>query len=79
VLFLAAVCPLRAQNDAAWADFQQKAAAWRALPVKPAIPEGVRVASAQAESAFQKKRLADAAADYDTGLKIDPVWPEGYL
>jgi tetratricopeptide (TPR) repeat protein len=78
LLFLAAACPMRAQNDAAWADFQQKAAAWRALPIKSAIPEEVRLEGVKAEDAFQKKRLAEAAADYDAGLKIDPVWPDGY-
>ena len=41
LILLAAICPLRAQDTAAWADFQQKAAAWRALPVKPALSEEV--------------------------------------
>ncbi len=79
LLILAAACPLRAQNDAAWADFQQKAAAWRALPTKPAMSEEVRAARVQAENAFKEKRLRDAAAHYEEGIKIDPVWPEGYF
>jgi tetratricopeptide (TPR) repeat protein len=78
-LFLLAAYPLRAQNDAAWAEFQQKAASWRALPTKPPLSEEVREARVQAENAFKEKRLADAAAHYDEGLKIDPVWPEGYF
>jgi tetratricopeptide (TPR) repeat protein len=69
---------LPAQDDAARAEFQQKAAAWRALSVKPTIPEEVRLLGMQGENASQKKRLAEAAAHYDAGLKIDPVWPEGY-
>jgi tetratricopeptide (TPR) repeat protein len=78
VLF-AAACPLRAQDTAAWADFQQKAATWRALPVKPPISEEVRAARVQAENAVKDKRLTDAVAHYEAGLKIDPVWPEGHF
>jgi tetratricopeptide (TPR) repeat protein len=76
---LSTVCSLYAQDAGAWADFQQKAAAWRALPVKPAISEEVRLERVQAENAFREKRLADAAGHYESGLKIDPVWPEGYF
>lgn len=54
VLFVAA-CPLRAQDADAWADFQQKAAAWRALPTKPAISEEVRLDRVQAENAVKEK------------------------
>jgi tetratricopeptide (TPR) repeat protein len=75
----AAFCPLCAQDAAAWADFQQKAAAWRALPVKPALSEEVRLERVQAENAFREKRLADAAGHYESGLKINPVWPEGHF
>jgi tetratricopeptide (TPR) repeat protein len=80
VLFLlAAVCPLCAQDAATWANFQQKAAAWRALPVKPAISEEVRLERVQAENAFKEKRLADAVAHYESGLKFNPLWPEGHF
>ncbi len=79
LILLAAVCPLCAQDTAAWADFQQKAAAWRALPVKPAIPEEVRAARVQAENAVHEKRLKDAVAHYEEGLSIDPLWPEGHF
>jgi tetratricopeptide (TPR) repeat protein len=79
LILLAAICPLKAQDSAAWADFQQKAAAWRALPVKPALTEDVQRERVQAENAVKEKRLADAAAHYESGLKINPVWPEGHF
>jgi len=79
LILLATACLLRAQDSAAWADFQQRAAAWRALPVKPAISEEVRLERVQAENAVSEKRLADAAGHYEAGLKINPVWPEGYF
>jgi tetratricopeptide (TPR) repeat protein len=77
--FIAAACPLRAQDAATWANFQQKAAAWRALPVKPPVSEEVRAARVQAENAFKEKRLKDATTHYEEGLKNDPLWPEGYF
>ncbi len=76
---LVAACPLCAQDTAAWVDFQQKAAAWRALPVKPPIAEEVRLERVQAENAISEKRLADSVDHYESGLKIDPVWPEGHF
>ena len=79
LILLTAICPLRAQDTAAWADFQQKAAAWRALPVKPALSEEVRRERVQAENALKEKRLAAAADHYESGLKINPVWPEGHF
>jgi hypothetical protein len=79
LILLAAVCPLRAQDTAAWAEFQQKAAAWRALPVKPALSEDVRRERVQAENAFREKHLKSAADHYESGLKINPLWPEGHF
>jgi tetratricopeptide (TPR) repeat protein len=78
LIFFSAVL-LRAQDNVAWADFQQKAAAWRALPVKPAISEEVRLERVQAENAVKEKRLAAAVEHYQAGLKMDPAWPEGHF
>jgi tetratricopeptide (TPR) repeat protein len=78
-LLIAAICPLRAQEATAWADFQQKAAAWRALPVKPALSEDVRREGLLAENAVSEKRFASAAEHYEAGLKINPLWPEGHF
>jgi hypothetical protein len=77
-ILLIAVCPLRAQ-DTAWADFQQKAAAWRALPVKPPLSEDVRRQRVQAENAFNEKHFNSAVEHYESGLKINPLWPEGHF
>ena len=80
LILLAAFCrPLPAQETAAWVDFQQKAAAWRALPVKPAISEEVRLERVQAENAVREKRLEAAVEHYESGLKMNPVWPEGHF
>lgn len=66
-------------QDTAWADFRQKAAAWRALAVKPAVPAQVIQEQTLAQNAIQKNKLAVAASAYEAGLRIDPVWPDGYL
>ena len=78
LILFSAICPVKAQ-DTAWTDFQQKAAAWRALPVKPALTEDVQRERVQAENAVKEKRLAAAADHYESGLKINPVWPEGHF
>jgi tetratricopeptide (TPR) repeat protein len=61
------------------ADFRQKAAAWRALATKPAIPEEVRRHRILAENNVQEKQFADAIEEYEAGLVIDPLWPEGHF
>ena len=75
----AAVCPLCAQDTAAWADFQQKAAAWRALPVKPALSDDLKRERLLAENAVSEKRFQDAVSHYEAGLKLNPMWPEGHF
>ena len=79
LILLAANCPLRAQDAAAWADFQQKAAAWRALPVKPALSDDVKRERLLAENAVSEKRFQDAVSHYEAGLKLNPMWPEGHF
>ena len=75
----AAFCPLCAQDTAAWADFQQKAAAWRALPVKPALSDDLKRERLLAENAVSEKRFQDAVSHYEAGLKLNPMWPEGHF
>jgi tetratricopeptide (TPR) repeat protein len=75
----AAFCPLRAQDAVAWTDFQQKAAAWRALPVKPALSDDVKRERLLAENAVSEKRFQDAVNHYEAGLKLNPMWPEGHF
>jgi tetratricopeptide (TPR) repeat protein len=69
----------RAALDAEWSDFQQKAVAWRSLPTKPAVSDAVRMHRIGAEEALQQKQFDTAIDDYEAGLKIDPLWPEGHF
>jgi hypothetical protein len=64
---------------AVWSDFPQKTAAWRALAVKPPLAEEVRKHRILAEKAFSEKDLYGAVEEYEAGLAIDPMWPEGHF
>ncbi len=66
-------------QSAAWRDFAQQAAAWRALPVKPPIPEEVRQHRVLAEHDFSDQKLESAVEHYESGLEIDALWPEGHF
>ncbi len=63
----------------AFGEFQQKAAAWRALAVKPAISEEVRMHRLLAEHAVAEKQFSAAVEEYEAGLGINPTWPEGHF
>ncbi|MGP8143265.1 MAG: hypothetical protein ACLQBU_15440 [Terriglobales bacterium] len=63
----------------AWGAFQQQAAAWRALAVKPPISEEVRRHRLLAEHAVNEKQFDAAVEEYEAGLEIDPTWPEGHF
>ena len=63
----------------AWREFQQKAAAWRALAEKPAISEEVRRHRVLAENAVKENRFDSAVEEYEAGLEITPTWPEGHF
>ncbi len=66
-------------NGASWNQFQQQAAAWRALATKPPLPNAVRIQRIAAEDAIKNSR-PDAAMDYyETGLAQYPTWPEGHF
>jgi tetratricopeptide (TPR) repeat protein len=62
-----------------WAEFQKMAAAWRALPARPPLSEAVRKQQLLAEDAVNQKQFEAAAAAYDAGTEIDPMWPEGHF
>jgi len=66
-------------DTAAFAEFQKKAKAWRALAIKPSLPEQARRFKVQAEDAFQHKDLEKAAEYYENALEIYPLWPDGYF
>jgi len=81
-LFVSAVNRLRAfARDSAspLRNFNQQAAAWRALPSKPPLPEEVRLQRLLAEDAIKNKKPAIALFHYEHGLEIDPMWPQGYF
>jgi tetratricopeptide (TPR) repeat protein len=63
----------------AFREFQQKAAAWRALPAKPPISDDVKQHRLLAEDAYQQKQFDTAAAEYEAGLEIDPLWAQGHF
>lgn len=58
-------------------EFTQKAAEWRALVVKPAMPEDARVHKVLAENAVQEHNSGKAMEEYAAALAIFPSWPEG--
>jgi hypothetical protein len=60
-----------------FAGFQEEARTWRALPVKPAVPEGVRRFQLLAEDAIKNKNFEEAVDYYEQGLDVSPLWPEG--
>jgi tetratricopeptide (TPR) repeat protein len=64
-------------EEALFADFQQKAKAWRVLTVKPALPEDVQRCRVMAEDAFNNKDFEKALKYYKKGLAIEPLWPQG--
>jgi hypothetical protein len=67
-------------NDApAFADFQQKVKAWRALPARPPLPDPVHRCQMVAEDAVRNLDFDRAADYYEQGLAIEPLWPAGQL
>jgi hypothetical protein len=60
-----------------FAKFKEEAAAWRALPVKPALPDDAQRFRIVAEDAFKNKDFEKAVEYYERGLTIEPLWPQG--
>jgi len=66
------------QNDPeVFADFQRKAALWRSMPQKPALPEEARKFRVLADDAVSNNEFDKAGGFYEKGLAIDPLWPVG--
>jgi regulator of sirC expression with transglutaminase-like and TPR domain len=68
----------QAEEEAAFAQFQESARAWRALPAKPDLPQGIIRFRNQAENAVREKNFGEAANYYEQGLAVLPMWPEGW-
>jgi regulator of sirC expression with transglutaminase-like and TPR domain len=66
-------------DGAAWNQFRQQAAAWRALPTKPPLPDAVRIQRIAAEDAIKNSHPDAAMNYYEAGLALDPTWPEGHF
>lgn len=59
--------------------YKDAAARYRALAVKPALPEKARRFKVQAEEAVKDKRFERAIERYGQALAIAPWWPEGHF
>ncbi len=57
--------------------FKEKARAWRALPVKPALPAEANRNRVLAEDAFKNKDFDKAIDYYEKALEVYPLWPQG--
>jgi hypothetical protein len=60
-------------------NFPAQLAAWRALAIKPQLPDAVRVRRMMAEDALKNQRPKDALKYYEQGLRTYPTWPEGWF
>ena len=67
----------RASDNAAFAEFREKAAAWREMRPKPNFPEGALRYKILAEEAVRNNDFSGAASFYEQALAIHPLWPEG--
>ena len=61
------------------ANFRAQAAAWRALAVKPEMPEETRRQRVLAESYLREKDFKGAIQHYEAGLASFSTWPEGWF
>lgn len=66
-----------AKNAADFEKFKTQAAEWRALAIKPAMPETAHEHQVLAEYAFKQKDTLKAISEYMAALDIFPCWPEG--
>jgi len=64
-------------REAEWREFQPKAAAWRALPIKPPISDDVNKHWLLAEDELKEKHFDAALREYEAALEIEPLWPLG--
>jgi hypothetical protein len=60
-------------------DFHKQAMAWRALAIKPVLPDAARVRRMMAENAIKNKKPEDALMYYEQGVESYPMWPQGWF
>jgi hypothetical protein len=68
-----------ADDAASFAAFQKMAGAWRASPVKPALPDQAQQFRVLAEDALRNKDLDKTADYYEQSLAIAPLWPQAHF
>ncbi len=71
--------PAPAEDPKEAAVFEAEAKKYRALVVKPELPEEARRFNVQAVAAFKDKQFKEAAESYANALKAAPWWPEGHF
>jgi hypothetical protein len=64
---------------AAMATFREQATAWRALSVKPELPEETRKQRMLAESYLRDKDFKGSIEHYRLAVRADATWPEGWF
>ncbi len=70
------LAPIR---EAAWRDFQPRAAAWRELATKPALSPDAERHRLLAENAVKEHDFDSAMDHYESALEIQPTWPAGWF
>ena len=61
------------------AAFSALAKAWRENPAKPPLSAEADSHRILAENALQEKNLDSAIEHYESGIEIQPMWPEGWF
>lgn len=57
--------------------FHELAAQWRSQATKPPLPEAIRIQQLLAEDDVKNNNPYKALHDYEVGIEVYPVWPEG--
>jgi tetratricopeptide (TPR) repeat protein len=66
-----------AKAAADFSEFKTKAEAWRVLANKPSLSDEVTRQRILAENALKEKNFEKALEHYQSGLAVEPLWPEG--
>ena len=72
-------CKTALDDQAQLDSFAQLTVGWRALYLKPPLPDEVMKLRLLAVDAVKRKNLSDALEDYLEGVDTDPTWAEGWF
>ncbi len=67
----------KAQQEAAYQQFQSQAKSWREASPRPVMPESAREHQVLAEYAFKQHETDKAIREYQAAVALFPTWPEG--